>query len=499
MNRMQNHTRHLRRELGATTLLVVAFMGVFMLILSAVAGFALELAKYGRGVTNREQALHSAEAGLEYYRWFLAHYPNNLTNGTGSPGPYTYTVSDPEGASMGSASLSVSASAQCGVNQWIDITSVGKAAGDERFTRTLFARYMRQSVAAYSYVLNTSVWAGADRTITGPYFSNGGIRMDGSNNSDVMSAQATWNCTTSYGCNPAQATAPGVVGPASTGSALWRYPVASVDFAAIASNFTTLKGYAQSFGLYFAPAPGVATQRGYHLIFNSNGTVTVRRVTATVSGIPSYSNSYVDSDRASYGGWTPSENTMIASETLVNTYTIPTSCGIIFVDDHAWIEGTVRGKVTVVVATPSDTATSPSAYLIGDIAYTSYDGTNGLAVLAEGNVLFPLTSPDTMTVHGIFVAQSGWYGRNFYTADSATYGSYAVPAAYASYPTRTRLTTNGTVVSNMRTGTSWGSGGVTTSGYLTRVDAYDELQAIAPPPFTPAVSTDYGFRLWREN
>ncbi len=275
-----------------TTLLVIAFMGVFALILSAVGGFALELAKYGRGLANREEALHSAEAGLEYYRWFLAHNPDNLTNGTGGAGPYTYTVTDPEGGTVGSASLSVSASAQCGVNQWIDITSVGTASADAHYARTLFARYMRQSVAAYSYVLNTSVWAGADRTITGPYFSNGGIRMDGANNSDVSSAQATWNCTTSYGCDPAQSNAPGVVGTTTTsGKALWEYPVASVDFGAIASNFATLKSPTQNNGgLYFAPAARAASQRGYNRIFISNGTVTVNRVPATVCSIPIYSN-----------------------------------------------------------------------------------------------------------------------------------------------------------------------------------------------------------------
>ena len=66
-----------------TTLLVMGYMGVFMIILGTLASFALELSKYGRGLYDREQALHSAEAGLEYYRWYLAHFPNDLQNGTG--------------------------------------------------------------------------------------------------------------------------------------------------------------------------------------------------------------------------------------------------------------------------------------------------------------------------------------------------------------------------------------------------------------------------------
>ena len=98
--------------------MVVVFMGIFMLILSALTGFALEEAKYGNATVDREQALDSAEAGLEYYRWFLAHNPNNITNGTGLPGPYTYTVNDPEtGLPTGSASISVVGNTQCGVIQ----------------------------------------------------------------------------------------------------------------------------------------------------------------------------------------------------------------------------------------------------------------------------------------------------------------------------------------------------------------------------------------------
>ncbi|HWP61495.1 MAG TPA: hypothetical protein VN495_02750, partial [Candidatus Paceibacterota bacterium] len=57
----------------------------------------------------------------------------------------------------------------------------------------------------------------------------------------------------------------------------------------------------------------------------------------------------------------------------------------------------------------------------------------------------------------------------------------------------------GSIVSDDRTGTAWlGSGNSTISGYQTRVDSYDELQATNPPPFTPAASTDYHFVLWEE-
>ena len=290
-------------ESGVTTLLVIAFMGIFLLVMGTITSYAFEQAKYGRALLGREQALHVAEAGLEYYRWFLAHNPGNITNGTGGAGPYAYTVNDPEtGASVGTASISVTGNTQCGQIQNIDITSKGTATANPGFPRTLSARYMQTSMAAYSSVLNTSVWAGPSFNITGIYFSNGGVRMDATNNSYVESALSTWDCNSSYGCSPEQTSAPGVVGSGS-GSSLWQYPASSIDFTGMNTNLANLKTYAKNNGGLYFPSLGNTTQSGYHLIFNSNGTVTVNQVTSTI-GIPSYSATHGWS-LISYSGYPP--------------------------------------------------------------------------------------------------------------------------------------------------------------------------------------------------
>ncbi|MFZ2707329.1 MAG: pilus assembly PilX N-terminal domain-containing protein, partial [Minisyncoccia bacterium] len=83
-----------RTERGVTIILVVAFMAIFTMILGAITSYTFTQARYGRALYAREQAIQIAEAGIEYYRWFLAHNPYDLTNGTGGAGPYTYTVPD---------------------------------------------------------------------------------------------------------------------------------------------------------------------------------------------------------------------------------------------------------------------------------------------------------------------------------------------------------------------------------------------------------------------
>ena len=102
---MHNTRTH---ERGVTVILVVAFMAIFTMVLGTITSYTFTQSHYGRALYAREQALQIAEAGIEYYRWFLAHEPYDLTNGTGGAGPYSYVVEDPEGGVMGTASITIS-------------------------------------------------------------------------------------------------------------------------------------------------------------------------------------------------------------------------------------------------------------------------------------------------------------------------------------------------------------------------------------------------------
>jgi hypothetical protein len=451
-----------------------------------MAGYVFQQSIYGRALYAREQALHIAEAGIEYYRWYLVHNADLLDDGVGIEMSATYAVSDPEGGLLGSADIVATSNVQCGALQWIDMVAVGTPEASPAFPRTISARYMKPAVSEYSYIVNSNVWAGADRDIRGPYHSNGGIRMDGTNNAEVTSAVSQWWCDSSFSSSlcPTGSWKPGVWGNGS-GSALWSYPVSTIDFETIAVDLDGLQTRVQTYGgIHFGPASGNINRRGYHLVFQNNGTVDAYRVydTEKVRGYSTQDN------------WSDEYN-IIDGETFLGNYLIPSDCSVIFAEDRVWIEGTVNGKVTVVAATPTNENTSPDALLRDNILYASNDGSDGLTVIAERNVLLPLTTPEYMEIHGTFIAQSGRYGRNAYT----TSGSQKVPSQYNSYVLQERLTTIGTIVSNQRTGTAWVcSGGVVCTGYTDRDDFYDQILAFAPAPFTPSVSSDYHLVLWRE-
>lgn len=479
------------RERGYLMLLGLVFGAIFFGLLGALTSFVLLQNRLQDQKDAQGRAFAIAEAGLEYYRWFLSHYPGNVQNGTGSNGPFTIPYYDPEGEQLGSYQLTLNANSACGETTSVDIVSKGWTLDMPAVTKTVSARYAQPSVGRYSYVLNDSVWAGDDRVILGPYHSNGGIRMDGTANSSVTSSVAAWNCTSSYGCSPTQGAAPGVVGDGPN-QTLWSYPVPQVDFGAIAADFSSLKATAQDDGLYYpryssgTDATSNNYSRGYHLTFNANDTVTVRRVSATTQ---------LNIEPVNPAETATTDRALIATEALYETRSIPSSCGLIYVEDNVWVDGTIPSKVTLVAANTAS-GLSPNAYLRNNIVYENANGSSGLTLIAENNVLIAPNAPSTMTLNGIFIAQNGAFGRNLYYSNSSQ------NACHASYEPRTSLTILGTTVSNKRTGTKWTgsfscSGGY--AGFNTRTDSYDEQMASDPPPFTPIVSTDYELMDWREN
>jgi hypothetical protein len=474
---------------GYFTLLVLVFASVFFTLLSALTGYVFIEKRAQIVQEQREQAFHIAEAGLEYYRWHLAHWPTDLKDGTSGNGPYEHTVPDPEGGTLGTFSLAITGNQACATTTNLAIVSTGHTAAAPEFKRTLVATYSRPTVADYAYIVNSNVWAGSDRVITGPYHSNGGVRMDGTHTATVSSGLSTWLCTSTFGCNPS-ATEPGVFGSGGP-SSLWTFPAPPIDFQGITTNIAALKDYARDHGgLYFGQAGGESNRHGFHLTFNGNNTFTIQDVKDTTR-VWGYN---VD------GGW-QYQYPVIADEKTPTTYTIPPGCPVIFFNDRVWVDGVVSGKVTIAAAALSQPNYGADVILNGNITYLNSSATDGLTVIAEHSIAVGLQTPDTMSLSGIFIAQQGHFGRDYFCTDecdSSHKGNEGVPSELVSYVRRSTLNTLGTVVSNGLTGTKWTSGGVFASGYNQRYDTYDRELAKRPPPFTPQTSGVYKFVDWRE-
>lgn len=475
-------------QAGFIMLLALVFGAIFIGLVGSLAGFVLVENKLQRNNVSLGEAFTIAEAGLEQYSWFLAHFPGDTQDGTGHAGPYVSTYYDPESGTAGTVSLAITGVTACGQTTAIKIASTGTPSDNPLTSKTVSATYTQPSVAMYSYIVNDSVWVGSDRIISGPYHSNGGIRMDGTSNAAVTSSVSTWTCTSSFGCSPNQ-TKNGVWGAGGPQN-LWSFPTPQVDFSAIAADFSSLKTIANTYGRYYTYGTKSSPQNGIHIIFNANGTYTVKDV-KTVLSPPVYA--FVDG--TTFKGNTSVDYSRIQTETTVGTYTLPANCGLIFVENRAWIEGTITSKVTIVAADLSSGSGAADVIIPDDLTYSTYDGTAGLTVIGQNDVLIGPQSPDTMTLNGVFIAQGGAFGRNLYQCPGPYEGGTG------NSPRLAQLTILGTTVSNKRTGTKWlgGCGAQGDGGYQNRIDSYDRILASNPPPFTPVVSTDYELLDWHEN
>ncbi len=471
MNQLESKISH--KQTGYLLILALIFGAIFFTISVAFIGFIISDNQVVEQRYQLEKASDIAEAGLNYYKWYLAHYPDDTTNGTGEPGPYVHQYEDPELGAIGEFSLDITSNSFCGQLSSIDVSSTGYTYSQPEVQRTVSARYARPTVAEYAYIINSNVWAGEDREIYGPYHSNQGIRMDGTNYSTVTSGLTEWTCTSSYGCTPNQQRDGVFTTTDEANPLLFSYPAAPINFTDLLIDLAGMKSSAQNNGgLYIPPS----NSNGYRLIFNSNGTLTVRRL-------------YYALEYEAYSpdkGWFNERNISLF-EWNYGTYSLDADCPLVFVEDKILLEGEINQKVTVAVAGTDSNGEDPDIILSDNITYDD-PSEDGLVAIAEGNVLVGPVVPNNMVLNGIFIAQNGRFGRNHYR-ETKWYGPNIA---------RDSLTITGTIVSNGGVGTQWTSNGSFISGFRERINSYDRNLVADPPPLIPNTSDVYVFSEWRE-
>jgi hypothetical protein len=459
---------------GMAISLILVFGAIFLILFGGLVSlitFQLRLMEKRQAY---ELSLHIAEAGLEFYQWCI----NNQ-----APCGLSQDFKDAQGKKIGQFSLEVDLPSHCGVPAQRTIISTGKTEKFPEIKRKIKTSYAKPSVAQYAYLINDNVWAGSDREIRGLYHSNGGIRMDGENQSLVTSSQEEWVCTRSFGCFPCptdlgcylktgQCLCPGVFGRGENKD-LWQWPVPPFDFEGITLDLAQMKEISQADlgGLYLPPSKNLNPKaKGYHLKLKEDGTFEVWIIT-DLNYVLGYSLEE---------GWTKNYF-IIEKEYLFNTYSLDPACSLIFLEDDLWIEGKLKGKATIISANLIDPVSEAKIILPANILYTKKDGLDGLTLISEGNILIGPQSPDKMELNGIFIAQKGRFGRNHYP-----------------WNIREKLEITGSIISNGRVGTKWSSGSQIVSGYKKRENYIDPNLVFASPPFTPNLSDAFQITSWQE-
>ena len=231
-----------------------------------------------------------------------------------------------------------------------------------------------------------------------------------------------------------------------------------------------MKTAAQTNGTYL----GQSDAYGYHLIFASDGTYTIKKVTSA----------------ANRKGWSVEKGCenlyqAISAESTVGTYSIATK-PVIFIEDHLWVDGIVNGRVTVSAARFPIDVNSMNIWINGNLTYIAKDSHSSLGLFAQNNIYYSLNVPTNFEINGALLAQKGRIIRHNYKYGSCSSYSDAV---------RDKLTIYGAVISNQKSYWNFGTG--PTSGFRTREVTYDTNLYFDPPPYFPSQG-EYEFISWEE-
>jgi len=454
---------------GTIITLVLVFGTIFVLIFSGLAGFVFTQHRQSLQKVAFNEALAVAEAGANYGRWHLAHAPNDYT----FSGTYDYV--DPGGDLIGKYSLEITQLGEC--STVVIIKSTGWSENFPNAKRTISVRYGRQSLAQYSFLTNSDVWFGENEELKGPFHSNGGIRMDGTQNALSTSAKETYTCQPMHGCSPAR-TKPGIWGTGNGGTqGLWEFPVPAVDFNAITTDLAQLKIKAQNGGYYFGPSGAF----GYHVKFKNDGTFDLYKVTKLKPNVDG---------KDTQGVW-HNESNDIDKETFLQSYPLAVAqCNVqnlIFIEDSkVWVDGIIKEKATLVAARfPDNPSTNASIIINGNLTRADPKSTV-VGLIAQKNILVPLYSPNILEIQAVMVAQKGAVQRYYYSS------------SYSPYHTRNQIMVRGSIITNQVWTWSWvGGGGAVVSGYQTTESYYEPALIYEPPPFFPT-SGELQFISWEE-
>jgi hypothetical protein len=442
----------------------------------------------------KEQAFQIAEAGIDYYRWHLAHSPSDFKDGTNNSGPYTHTFYDKDGNSIGTFSLTITPPIIG--STIVKIRSEGRVDKYPSIKRTIETRLAIPSFAKFAIVANDVMRFGEGTEVFGPIHSNNGIRFDGVTHNIVTSTLSSYDdpdhtgnkefgvhthvnttnnsVTESFRTLEAPPTNPVPI-RSSVFMAGRQFPVPQSDFTGITNYLSVIKANANSGGKYLAASGSL----GYHIVLKINDTYDLYKVTNLTSSSHDCSDSSSSGD-AKWGTWSISSS---GGQTFIGNYPNPAN-GLIFVEDNVWVDGKINtARLTIAAGKfPDSSTTRKSIFINNDLIYTNYDGQDVIGLIAQEDITVGMVSDTNLRIDAALMANNGKAGRHYYSNKCSP------------YHLRSSLTLYGMIGSNDRYGFAY----TDNTGYDIRTIIYDANLLYGPPPSFPLTSDKYSTISWDE-
>lgn len=461
---------------GSALILVLVFGSIFIISFGALIALILAEHKAMDYKIASTQALEIAEAGINEYRWRLAHDADDYA---GADEDYY----DPYGNLIGHYTLTVTPP-ESGENT-VTLTSIGYAKNFPNTKRIVRAKYGKPTVADFAIVSDANIWFGEDEEIFGKVHANGGIRMDGYCNSEMSTIKETYICGPEHGC--ADEEKPGIWGTGEIQD-LWTFPVTEgVDFDTLTVDYDALQLAAIADGIHL----NSSGKYGYQIVFDGDK-LDINTVSSLESPVWGYDGT----------SWLYQSDSIKRTTALSGYQDIPLPAnGLIFIEDEVWVEGNIDGKVTVVAARlPSASNPHASIRIQNDIRYKGdKDDTYAVGLIAQKDILIPLISDATLRIDASLIAQTGHVFRYYYPVHEDWCRTWCSKEPYTAYSIRSVIQIFGMIMSKEVWTFSWISDdtGNVVSGYDRADITYDPYLKNNPPLYFPTTG-DYRLISWEE-
>ncbi len=376
---------------GQEFIAVIILAAVATTVGLAVVSLLQAQSREGRRLGQGEQVYHVAEAGIHYYRWHLAHNPDDFMDGTGNPGPYIHPFKNRDGVVIGQFSLTI-IPPPVG-STLVTVQSTGSLTGNPVPPRTLTVKLGIPSLTRYAVAANANMRFGSGTETFGAIHSNGGIRYDAIAHGLVTSAQTQYDDPDHLG-----GLEPGVHTHQPDPNAVFlggrQYPVPPIDFNGITADLAALRDAADPDGIYLT----ASSAQGYHLTLRADGKVDMRRVTAQFNCQVRTRPNFLSPWGPWYGSWSISTEAAFTYRGGSSLAVPLPANGIIFAEDDVWVDGIINNaRVTIVAA--RDPLDSGSATIIvnNNLLYTNFDGRDAIGLIAQTDMSAGLDHRPTRT------------------------------------------------------------------------------------------------------
>jgi type II secretory pathway pseudopilin PulG len=302
------------RKRGMILINALVFAVVAVTVTTALVNWGATTLKNSKQLSSREQAFQIAEAGIDYYRWHLAHNQTDYTDGnaTTTTGPFVHDFKDKDGNVIGNFALTITPPPVG--STVVKIKSKGSINDGSGVVRSIEAKLAIPSLAKYAVAANDVMRFGEGTEVFGPIHSNNGIRFDGLAHNIISSSKDKYidpdngnsyrfGVYTTVGTddpNPPAA----VPSRPDVFMAGRQFPLQTFDFSGMTTDLSQMKTSAQTDGKYFA-ASGA---QGYHVKFKTNDTFDLYKVTAIVTPGNKCTNGL---NQTNWGSWSINTETFV--------------------------------------------------------------------------------------------------------------------------------------------------------------------------------------------